>query len=198
MTGSLVFIGNMPVKQCIPVPESGCQRLIHSFISPTASAKRFRGLDDQLVRMMNSADSAAADLARVSCDHLAVDGITAVWDQRNLVYAEDYLQAIAVAWQSGSAWNILLDPWLPASTAGGLAAWSYRSSKEGLTGISSLVSSARGGALLLIANGADAAARTTQLDGNTTLSRMCSSQVGGSHDDGNRWIVEFMVSDQTG
>lgn len=133
------------------------------FISPTASAKRFRGHDDPLLRIMASADLAAARLAETARELLGSRGVIAIWDKRNRIYAEDYLAAYSAAWRPGAVWSALDSPELASGAEAGLVSWGFSSEDECLVGASALASGSRGRDALLIANGADAATMIRRL-----------------------------------
>lgn len=132
-------------------------------ISPTASAKRFRGHDDRLLRIMASADVAAVKLADTARDLLGSGGVVALWDARNRIYAEDYLAAFAAAWRPGAIWSALAAPELGSGVAAELVSWGFSSEDECLLGASAVASGASGRDALLIANGADAATMIRRL-----------------------------------
>lgn len=133
------------------------------FISPTASAKRFHGHDDRLLRIMASADVAAVKLAETARDLLGSKGVIAMWDARNRIYSEDYLAAFSAAWGSGTVWTVLAAPELASSAEAELVSWGFSSEDECLVGASAVASGARGRDALLIANGADAATMIRRL-----------------------------------
>lgn len=132
-------------------------------ISPTASAKRFHGHDDRLLRIMASADVAAVKLADTARDLLGSGGVIAMWDARNRIYAEDYLAAFAAAWRSGAVWSELSSPELASGAEAELVSWGFSSEEACLSGASAVASGAGRRDALLIANGADAATMIRRL-----------------------------------
>jgi len=133
------------------------------FTSPTASAKRFHGHDDRLLRIMASADLSAAMLAESARDYLGSKGVIAVWDERNRIYAEDYLAAYSAAWRPGAVWSELASPGLARSAEADLVSWGFSSEYECLSGASAVASAGSGRDALLIANGGDAATMIRRL-----------------------------------
>lgn len=132
-------------------------------ISPTASAKRFHGHDDALFRTMASADLAAAKLAETARELFGSRGVVAIWDERNRIYAEDYLAAFSAAWRSGAVWSELSSPELASIAEAELVSWGFSSEEACLSGASAVASGAGRRDALLIANGADAATMIRRL-----------------------------------